>query len=67
MVYSTGPRTAFVYLDRLGAVAVCQLSFGVMVNCAVFGCSNHTRKKPGDRNVAQVGFFSIPGRKENKR
>lgn len=31
-----------------------------MVNCAVFGCNNHTKKKPVDQNAASVGFFFIP-------
>lgn len=31
-----------------------------MVNCAVFGCYNHSKKKPGDENASDVGFFSIP-------
>lgn len=31
-----------------------------MVNCAVFGCNNHTKKKPGDQNASDVGFFCIP-------
>ncbi|XP_049520497.1 uncharacterized protein LOC125944218 [Dermacentor silvarum] len=31
-----------------------------MVNCAVFGCNNHTKKKPGDENASDVGFFCIP-------
>ncbi|KAL1429302.1 hypothetical protein MTO96_016459 [Rhipicephalus appendiculatus] len=31
-----------------------------MVNCAVFGCKNHSRKKPGDENASDVGFFRIP-------
>ncbi|XP_075534621.1 uncharacterized protein LOC142568636 [Dermacentor variabilis] len=31
-----------------------------MVNCVVFGCKNHTKKRRGDENVAQVGFFSLP-------
>ncbi|XP_075722170.1 uncharacterized protein LOC142765302 [Rhipicephalus microplus] len=31
-----------------------------MVNCAVFGCYNHSKKKPVDENASDVGFFSIP-------
>ncbi|XP_077539971.1 uncharacterized protein LOC144152546 [Haemaphysalis longicornis] len=31
-----------------------------MVNCVVFGCNSHTKKKPGDENVAEIKFFCIP-------
>lgn len=31
-----------------------------MVNCAMFGCSNHSKKKPGEETAASVGFFASP-------
>ncbi|KAH7933529.1 hypothetical protein HPB49_013385 [Dermacentor silvarum] len=31
-----------------------------MVNCAMFGCNNHSKKKSGDQNASDVGFFCIP-------
>ncbi|CAN7981388.1 unnamed protein product [Ixodes pacificus] len=31
-----------------------------MVNCAVYGCTNRTKRAPNDENFVTVGFFAIP-------
>ncbi|KAH9362725.1 hypothetical protein HPB48_001178 [Haemaphysalis longicornis] len=37
-----------------------------MVNCAVYGCSNHSKNGRNDKNVRQIGFLSIPKLKLNE-